>query len=147
MNKNAYASADDPSQRLHEPRMVLIVEDDCALRELFTLILKHQGYQVMSAANAQEALATVEAWRGEPIDLLMTDLSMPSMNGDDLAVQLCALLPELKVIYISGYAADDPYPVSLDLHNAIYLPKPVGPRAVQRAIQALFRAEPAAAAI
>jgi two-component system, cell cycle sensor histidine kinase and response regulator CckA len=123
--------------------MVLLVEDDCAVRELFRAILDHQGYNVLSAESAPEALAVAEAWRGEPIDLLMTDLSMPWKDGDDLALELRELLPKLKVIYISGYPADDPCAANLDLHNAIYVPKPASPQAVQRAIQTLFRESPA----
>jgi two-component system cell cycle sensor histidine kinase/response regulator CckA len=146
MNNTAYAPIARHPQRLLEPRMVLVVEDDCALRELFTIILDHQGYKVLSAENAPEALAIVKSWRGEPIDLLITDISMPCRNGDDLAIELCALLPELKVIYLSGYAADDPFAMNLNLHNAIYLPKPASPHAVQRTIHALFNPEHAEAA-
>jgi len=146
MKNTDYARIADHPQSIHEPRIVLVVEDDIAVRELFTAILDHQGYKALSAGSAPEALAVAKAWEGEPIDLLITDLSMPSKNGDDLAIELCALLPELKVIYTSGYPADDPFAMSLDLHNAIYLPKPTTPDAVQSAIHALFGAEPTAAA-
>jgi CheY-like chemotaxis protein len=125
---------------------VLVVEDDCAVRELFNVILHHQGYHVLSADSAPEAMAVAHAWRGDPIDLLITDLSMPSKNGDDLAVELRAILPELKVIFISGYPVDDPFPVSLNLHNAVFLPKPAGPHDMQSAIHALFNAAPSQAA-
>jgi two-component system, cell cycle sensor histidine kinase and response regulator CckA len=144
MNTTAPFAARPP--RLSEPRMVLVVEDDCAVRELFKIILEHQGYKVLAAGSAPEALAIVNEWRGEPIDLLITDLSMPCKNGDDLASELCALLPNLKVIFISGYSPEDPLPLSLNLHNAIYLPKPAGPHAVQGAIHTLFTPEPAKAA-
>ena len=137
-------TADHP-QSIPEPRIVLVVEDDIAVRELFTAILDHQGYKALSAGSAPEALSVAKSWEGEP-DLVITDLSMPSKNGDDLAIELCALLPELKVIYTSGYPADDPFAMSLDLHNAVYLPKPTTPDAVQGAIHALFGAESTAAA-
>ena len=146
MNTTSSATIDDRAQRLDKPRTVLVVEDDCSVLELFTIILEHHGYNVLSAGSAPEALAIANGWRGEPIDLLITDLSMPSKNGDDLAIELCALLPELKVIYTSGYPADDPFAMSLDLHNAVYLPKPTTPDAVQGAIHALFGAESTAAA-
>jgi CheY-like chemotaxis protein len=134
------------NQGIHKPRMVLVVEDDCAVRELFMTILDYHGYKALSAGSASEALAVVKAWEGEPIDLLITDLSLPCKNGDDLAVELCALLPKLKVIYSSGHPADDPFPMSLDSRHAVYLPKPVTPHTMQRAIQALFEAPPSQAA-
>jgi DNA-binding response OmpR family regulator len=146
MNTTAYAPIADDPHRLHEPRMVLVVDDDCALRDLFTIILRHQGYKVLSASSATEALSVAKAWHGEPIDLLITDLAMPSKSGNDLAGELCALLPELKVIFISGYSPDDPLALSLDLRNALYLPKPTSPRALQKAIRALFGPAPAEAA-
>jgi len=147
MNTTSSATIDDRAQRLDKPRTVLVVEDDCSVLELFTIILEHHGYNVLSAGSAPEALAIANGWRGEPIDLLITDLCMPCKNGDDLAIELRALLPGLKVIYISGYSADDSFAMSLDLHNAIYVPKPISPHAVQEAISALFGAEPTKAVI
>jgi two-component system, cell cycle sensor histidine kinase and response regulator CckA len=142
MNSTTFVSVADHPARLQEPRMVLVVDDDCALRDLFSIILRHQGYDVLSASSAPEALELVKNWRGEPIDLLITDLSMPQKNGDDLADELSGFLPDLKVIYVSGYSAEDPLALSLDLRNAVYLPKPTGPRAVQKAIRALFGPAP-----
>jgi len=68
-------------------------------------ILEDQGYKVVLAANATEAMAQVRELSGE-VDLLITDVVMPDMNGRDLAEKLQADLPKLKVLFMSGYTAN-----------------------------------------
>jgi two-component system cell cycle sensor histidine kinase/response regulator CckA len=91
---------------------VLLVEDDDLVRKAARRILETDGYQVLEAANGAEALALAAPFPG-PIDLLLTDVVMPRMNGRDLATALRAARPAIKIIYVSGYAAgvidtDDP---------------------------------------
>jgi len=123
------------------PHVVLAVDDESAVRELLVMILEYQGNKVLAAESAAQALAMVEAWRGDPIELLITDLAMPGATGDELASKLGEILPELKVIFVSGYSADDPMVTRLDLHNALYLPKPTSPRSLGKAIDSLFDPE------
>lgn len=85
---------------------ILVVEDEVLVRELVTRILRSNGYRVLEAANGPEALSV---WQEHSIsvDLLFTDMVMPDgVNGRQLAEQLLASRPELKVIYTSGYSAD-----------------------------------------
>jgi CheY-like chemotaxis protein len=84
---------------------ILLVEDEKPVRELTRSILAKAGYTVMEAGNGQEAL-TVHASVGGAIDLLLTDVIMPGMGGAELARQLCAVYPDLEVIFISGYSED-----------------------------------------
>jgi CheY-like chemotaxis protein len=84
---------------------VLLVEDEAAVRELTSRILRKQGYQVVEAASAEAALQTMEARPG-PIDLLVTDVIMPGMNGRDLHRRLSETRPGLKVVFMSGYSWD-----------------------------------------
>ena len=103
---------------------ILIVEDDEAVRGLVREVLVHSGYRVLEAETGEAAL---EVWEqhADEIDLLLTDMVMPgSVNGLDLARQLLARRPGLKVIYTSGYSAElFGSDVKLqDGHN--YLPKP-----------------------
>jgi CheY-like chemotaxis protein len=80
---------------------VLVVDDAEGLRELAKRLLQRQGYTVLVAANAIEALALFE--RNGSIDLLLTDVVMPGVSGPELANQLVDRRPTLRVVYMSGY--------------------------------------------
>jgi PAS domain S-box-containing protein len=82
---------------------VLVVEDSRLLRRVTSEFLTRLGYTVLVAEDAEQALATAARHNGE-IHLLLTDLAMPGMNGQQLAENLLAERPSLKVIYTSGYA-------------------------------------------
>jgi two-component system, cell cycle sensor histidine kinase and response regulator CckA len=81
---------------------VLLAEDDETLRALAREILTLQGYSVLEARGAEEALQIAEEWNG-PIQLLLTDVVMPRMNGRHLAELLLVRRPDLKVLFMSGY--------------------------------------------
>ncbi|MFB3779652.1 MAG: PAS domain S-box protein [Bryobacteraceae bacterium] len=81
---------------------ILVVEDQAALRALAARALRNSGYEVLEAADGQEALS-IASLRSEPIDLLLTDLAMPGMEGTELASHLRETRPDLKVLYMSGY--------------------------------------------
>jgi PAS domain S-box-containing protein len=83
---------------------VLVVEDADGLRELARRLLQRQGYTVLLAANADEALRLFEG--DSPIDVLLTDVVMPGASGPELTRQLIERRPALKVIYMSGYTED-----------------------------------------
>jgi two-component system, cell cycle sensor histidine kinase and response regulator CckA len=82
---------------------VLLVEDAAALRRICARTLRSLPCQLTTCENAMEALGLVEE-QGLAPDLLITDIVMPGMSGSVLAERLCARLPRLKVLYISGYA-------------------------------------------
>ena len=84
---------------------ILLVEDEMVVRDLARSILAKAGYTVLEAGDGHEAL-TMHARLDAPIDLLVTDVIMPGMGGAELARRLHAARPDLKVIYISGYADD-----------------------------------------
>jgi two-component system, cell cycle sensor histidine kinase and response regulator CckA len=83
---------------------VLVVEDEDGLRELARKLLLRQGYTVLVAANADEALRLVAA--NASIDVLLTDVVMPGASGPELTRQLVEQRPALRVIYMSGYTED-----------------------------------------
>ncbi len=85
-----------------ENETVLLVEDETVLRFLTKNMLKRFGYTVLEAANSVDALA-ISSQLKLPIDLLLTDIVMPGMNGRELADRLGEERPEMKVIYMSGY--------------------------------------------
>jgi signal transduction histidine kinase/CheY-like chemotaxis protein len=83
---------------------VLLVEDEPAILEVTGLMLESLGYEVLSADTPGKALALAETH--ETIHLLLTDVVMPEMNGKDLAGRVCAMYPNLKCLFMSGYTAD-----------------------------------------
>jgi CheY-like chemotaxis protein len=82
---------------------VLLVEDEEALREVTERIFTRDGYRVLTAADGRQALAIAADYDGE-IDLLVTDVVMPMMLGKEVAEKILEIRPEIKVLYISGYA-------------------------------------------
>ena len=85
--------------------IILLVEDEPALLEMTTLMLESQGYTVMAASTPGEAIKLARECRGT-IDLLLTDVIMPEMNGRDLAKNILSIYPGLKRLFMSGYTAD-----------------------------------------
>jgi len=84
---------------------ILMVEDEEMVRELIVRVISGQGYNVLVANDGQEALTIFKSHEG-PIDLMVTDVMMPGMSGDELAERVRELAPALKVIYLSGYTAN-----------------------------------------
>ncbi len=82
---------------------ILMVEDDELVRQISVLTLERQGYHVLFARDGAEALARAHEYQG-PIHLLIADVIMPRMSGQDLAAALRTAYPQLRVLYISGYA-------------------------------------------
>jgi PAS domain S-box-containing protein len=84
---------------------ILLAEDEEEVRVTIRLALESQGYTVLIARNGEEALQIFQKHRG-PIHLLVSDLVMPKMSGHQLAERLVSLQPNIKILYISGYADD-----------------------------------------
>jgi CheY-like chemotaxis protein len=84
---------------------IMLVEDDQQVRDLAQRILEKLGYSVRVAANGSEAMQSLEVDVG-PVDLLVTDVIMPGMNGRELAERLGNRYPDIKVLYLSGYTDD-----------------------------------------
>ncbi len=99
--------AAQPAKR-QEPRgseTILVVDDEEGVREVALLSLTAQGYKVLTAESAAQALDVAAAEQG-PIHALITDAVMPGMNGPALAERLRAVRPQTRVLYMSGYAQD-----------------------------------------
>ena len=93
-----------PAERLRET--VLVVDDEAGIRGLMRKILRREGYRVLEAGSAEEAL-TIAVSHGNAIQLLLTDVMLPGMSGPDLARRMFESSPSLKVLYISGYTGDE----------------------------------------
>ncbi len=99
------SEAPPPGGAEGQRRTVLLVEDEPAILTLVTHILRGQGYAVLRSNSATEAIAMAEAHTGT-IDLLLTDVMMPEMNGRDLSHALRASNPGLRTVLMSGYTAE-----------------------------------------
>jgi CheY-like chemotaxis protein len=86
-------------------RTILVVDDDEWVRVLARDVLATEGYRVLEASDGQDAIRIAAEHPG-PIHLLLTDVVMPGMNGCELAAGLGALLPGLKVMFMSAYDRD-----------------------------------------
>ena len=86
-------------------RTLLVVEDEGAVRELVRTALTRAGYRVLAARDGEEALTRAAAHAGR-IDLLLTDLVMPGVNGRELALRFRQARPDARVLFMSGFAAD-----------------------------------------
>jgi PAS domain S-box-containing protein len=100
------ARPDEPAEPVaeldpHAPSTVLVVEDEEVVRRLVRQVLEQAGYDVVEASNGEEAITLAAA---REVHLLLTDLTMPGLTGREVADRLRASQPELKVIYMSGYA-------------------------------------------
>jgi CheY-like chemotaxis protein len=81
---------------------ILLVEDEQCLRTLASIFLSRQGYRVLEASHPDEAIAISESHDGD-IQLLLTDVTLPGIDGRALAQQIQKQRPEIKVLYVSGY--------------------------------------------
>jgi two-component system, cell cycle sensor histidine kinase and response regulator CckA len=102
---------------------ILLVEDDEKVRTLVQQMLLRQGYKVLETRQSTEAVGLASKHDG-PIDLLLTDVVMPKMSGNDVAEQIVAVLPGVKVIFMSGYPAGISSGHSMLDTDAFFLQKP-----------------------
>lgn len=105
---------------------ILLVEDDDGVRALVQQILELQGYRVLSAANARQAMAMCDEFPGRP-DLLLTDVVMPEKSGPELAEDLELRFPGLKILFMSGYTDSHTGVRMVTERKAAFLPKPFTP--------------------
>ncbi|MBT8339443.1 MAG: PAS domain S-box protein [Desulfatitalea sp.] len=107
-----YSGKEDPLEKRSQAapllgghETILLVEDEPAILNMARMALEKYGYQVLPAVSPKEALLMAKTHRGT-IDLLLTDLVMPQMNGKKLADTLMPLCPKLKYLFMSGYTAN-----------------------------------------
>lgn len=126
----AEAKIEAPAEKAEEEKTgdltgtarILLVEDEDAVRTFSTRALTNKGYQVLGAESGEAALALVEGEDLSAIDLMITDVMMPGMDGPTMAKKIRERSPDLKIIFISGYTED-----KLKDHmgkNIYFLPKP-----------------------
>ena len=126
-----------PKNRRIGSETVLVVDDDQAVGEIAESSLKADGYTVLRANSGKEALQILESHSGV-IDLLITDVVMPSMNGRDLAEIMLKKYPQLSILYLSGYTDDAVVRHGLLRAEVNFLQKPFTPLGLAKRVQDIF---------
>jgi PAS domain S-box-containing protein len=117
--------------------VVLIVEDEESVRTMMARTLELEGYEILEASDGQEALELVEG-RKEAVDLIITDLAMPQLNGRELADRVGRSRPDLPVLFISGYTDDEMVRRGLIEPNMPFTSKPFTPEVLAAKVRALL---------
>ncbi|MFZ5758077.1 MAG: response regulator [Thermodesulfobacteriota bacterium] len=112
---------------------ILLVEDDPMVRQMATESLRRLGYQIIEARDGMEAM-TVMAGREGQVDLLLTDIILPGMNGIDLAEAIAARWPAIRVLYMSGHIDNSDVKRCAAANRENFLAKPVYPAVLARAV-------------
>jgi len=118
---------------------VLLAEDDRGVRDLVTHMLSSQGYRVLTAANGGEAVLICES-HPDQVDILLTDVVMPGMNGKELFERLRDAKPGLKVLYMSGYTDDAVVHRGVLEPGTPFLEKPFSPRDLVKSLRGVLDA-------
>jgi PAS domain S-box-containing protein len=124
-------------QTLHGDETILLVEDDAAVRIFAEQALKSHGYRVLSTGRVEDAVASIER---DPmlVDLVVTDVVMPSMTGKQLADRLRAIRPNLKILFVSGYSFDVIEPKGITPGDVEFLAKPFTSEALAAKIRGMI---------
>jgi two-component system cell cycle response regulator CpdR len=116
---------------------IILAEDDGDMRRFLSRALQNAGYEVISFDNG---LSAYQRLREEPFELLLTDIVMPEMDGIELARRASELDPDIKIMFITGFAAVALNPDSKAPKNAKILSKPVHLRELVNEVQKLLAA-------
>jgi two-component system, cell cycle sensor histidine kinase and response regulator CckA len=120
--------------RLEGTETILLVEDNVELLALAGRSLESYGYRILTAKNPEEAMACCTGATG-PIDLLVTDVVLPTLDGPKLAALLCKMVPGMKVLYTSGYPDERLQPHPLPEKAPLLLMKPFTPAGLARRVR------------
>ena len=125
-----------PAPRSTKPHTVLVVEDEAVIRELIMEVMQEQGWRCLQAADGNAALAALQSH--VDIDLLITDVGLPGVNGRVLAEQARRQLPALRVLFVTGYAENSIFDLTSTKNEMQMLRKPFGVDALLRAVHGLL---------
>src|SRR5216684_8731701 len=113
------------SKKLHTgTETILVLEDDVSVRHISVRVLRNLGYQVIEAANSDDAQRLLSQGAGRKVDLLLTDMVMPQMSGRRFADWLRSANPHIKVVFVSGYLEESLHPGDRRDPDMFFLPKP-----------------------
>ncbi len=136
-HETAKKASKEPVVVPHGAETILIVDDEEAIRKLMTDMLRPLGYRLLTASSAKEAIEASAAFDGA-IDILLTDVVMPGMNGKELARALKKQRPSLQAVFMSGYNTIDKAGKGLLDEGAEFIQKPVSQGQLARRIRAVL---------
>jgi two-component system, cell cycle sensor histidine kinase and response regulator CckA len=123
MSLEAVAESTPEPRSGEAAQWVLVVDDEQGLRDLVCRTLRAEGFSTLEAGHGAEALEVIERAPG-PIDLVVTDVVMPGMDGRELGRRLAQRWPDLPILYISAYDVNDIFRRGSPRHSAPFLQKP-----------------------
>ncbi|HEX2095479.1 MAG TPA: response regulator [Longimicrobiaceae bacterium] len=129
---------DGPAASWNGSFTLLLTEDEDAVRAPLVRFLRRRGFSVLEARSGREALEVSQQHEGK-IDLLVTDLIMPGMNGRELAERVAVGRPEIQIVYISGYNDDEIARRGLVDVRTVFLQKPFAPSQLVEVVEELLR--------
>jgi len=113
---------------------LLVVENEAAIRDLLQLALRKNGYTVLAAESGREALDLVRDHSGV-IDLLITDVMMPDMDGPELAKHMAVIRPETRTLFLSGYMDETLGDHGVLPANVNFIQKPFSPKVIAQRVR------------
>lgn len=123
--------------RLRGTETVLAVDDDPTMIELVEKVLQPFGYRVLSAASGEEALDLAARQSGN-IDLLLTDVMLPGMKGQDLAKKMISSRPGINVLFMSGYLCPSMAHADSGRYSRAFIQKPFAPGSLLRKVRKIL---------
>ncbi len=138
------AKLPEPKKRLETKsplgtETVLLAEDDQGVRRIAREFLKMKGYQVLEAGNAAEAIQIARECTG-PIHLLLTDIVMPGLKGEELVERVMSIRPDVKVLFMSAYTEDAIVNLGILAPGTNFIEKPFGPEDLARKVRKVLEA-------
>lgn len=131
---------ENPGTDLRGTETILLVEDDPAVREYASGVLRELGYEVLESADGPDAIVVSERHTGV-IQLLLTDVVMPKLNGRDLAEFLCGRRPSMRVLFVSGYTENSILHQGVLDEGLNFLAKPFSPNALAEKVRSVLTIE------
>ncbi|TVQ90011.1 MAG: response regulator [Deltaproteobacteria bacterium] len=128
----------DPSKSRSAPLTILLVDDEAPLLKLTARVLRGAGYRVFHAAQPEQAMTIANAFEGK-IDLLITDVMMPGMNGREVYRRLSASRPDLRCLFVSGYTNNIVSGYDDERGETFFLSKPFTPEELTDKLHGIFK--------
>ena len=123
----------------YSARSLLLVDDEPLVRRIVARTLREDGFRVLEAECAEDALAALER---ESVDLVLTDIMMPRMNGCELGREIARRWPQLRMLYYSGHVFDSLLASGICPKDIPFIPKPFDAEVLRARIEEILEAPP-----